>query len=175
MSEERKKRVTKSHFEGNFKALYEKDFGVVLGRTAEMTPQQFFEIAKGYFQWAEENAIKAAETATFQGDVNEWGVNKPRIFTITGLSLFCGVNQSTLGRYRHDPNYAPVMEFIDSVIYEQKFQLAAVGMINASFVGKEMGIDKGTSINVNANAEGGSSSLTTEEVKAAVKDVLDMI
>ena len=32
MSEERKKRVTKSHFEGNFKALYEKDFGVEIGR-----------------------------------------------------------------------------------------------------------------------------------------------
>ncbi|WP_349043516.1 hypothetical protein, partial [Brucella melitensis] len=85
----------------------------------------------------------------------------------------CGVNQSTLGRYRHDPNYAPVMEFIDSVIYEQKFQLAAVGMINASFVGKEMGIDKGANINV--NAEGGAATITTEEVKAAVKDVLDMI
>lgn len=41
MSEERRKRVTKSHFEGNFKALYEKEFGVVLGRTAEMTPEQF--------------------------------------------------------------------------------------------------------------------------------------
>ncbi|MFK9959298.1 hypothetical protein, partial [Klebsiella pneumoniae] len=69
MSEERRKRVTKSHFEGNFKALYEKEFGVVLGRTAEMTPEQFFDIAKRYFQWAEENAIKAAETTTFQADV----------------------------------------------------------------------------------------------------------
>ena len=174
MSEERRKRVTKSHFAGNFKALYEKEFGVVLGRTAEMTPEQFFDIAKRYFQWAEENAIKAAETATFQGDVNEWGVNKPRIFTITGLSLFCGVNQSTLTRYRHDPNYAPVMEFIDSVIYEQKFQLAAVGMINASFVGKEMGIDKPPVLNIDAIA-GDKNEITEEKLEKAVTNILDKL
>ena len=174
MSEERRKRVTKSHFAGNFKALYEKEFGVVLGRTAEMTPEQFFDIAKRYFQWAEENAIKAAETATFQGDVNEWGVNKPRIFTLTGLSLFCGVNQSTLGRYRHDPNYARVMEFIDSVIYEQKFQLAAVGMINASFVGKEMRIDKPAVLNIDAVA-GNKNEITDEVLEKAISNILDKI
>ena len=69
------------------------------------------------------------------------------------------------------------MEFIDSVIYEQKFQLAANGIVNAGFIAKDLGVDQPANINVSASAEGGSAinNVTAEEVKEAVADILEKI
>lgn len=159
---------------GNFKALYNKKYGDVafLSQNRQLTPEQIFDLAIKYFSWAEENAIKAAETASFQGVVTESLVHKVRVFTVNGLCLFCGFTPNALTRWRKEPGYAEVFQFIDSVIFEQKFQLAANGIVNASFIGKELGIDKGTEINVEANASASAAAPTTEEFKDAVRDIL---
>ena len=69
------------------------------------------------------------------------------------------------------------MEFIDSVITEQKFQLAANGVINASLIGKELGLDQSPQINVSASAESSAAinDVSAEEVKEAVLDILEKI
>ena len=68
------------------------------------------------------------------------------------------------------------MEFIDSVIYEQKFQLAAKGVVSANFIGKDLGLDNAPQINVSATAENTSiEAVTAEEVKEAVIDILEKI
>lgn len=159
----------------NFKELYEKDYGVVLGRTREITPKQLFEIALEYFRWAENNAIHAAETASFQGEVEESLVFKTRIFTLNGFSLFSGISNNSLARYRKEEHYGEVMEFVDKVINEQKYQLAANGVINASFIGKELGIDKPMQVNVenSASAESNSVATTEKAMKDAVESILE--
>lgn len=160
---------------GNFKELYRKEFGTVLGKTRQTTPKQLFDLAVKYFEWAEDNAIKAAETASFQGDVEESLVHKPRVFTVTGFKLFCNLSDGTIARYRSEPDYAEVMEFVDSVINEQKFQLAANGIINASFIGKDLGIDKPASINIDNTSSAAAVATTEDAMKDAVNSVLDML
>lgn len=162
---------------GNFKELYNKKFGTLLARNRTMTPEQLFNLAVKYFTWAEDNAIKAAETASFQGEVEESLVHKPRVFTLTGFKLFCGLSDGGIIKYRNDGDYGEVMEFVDSVINEQKFQLAANGIINSSFIGKDLGIDKPTSITIdnNASASAGAVATTEEAMKDAVNSVLDML
>lgn len=157
---------------GNFKALYLKQYGEIakLNHRHNYTPEQVFNLAVKYFSWAEENAIKAAETAAFQGIVTENLVHKVRIFTLNGLSLYTAISKNTLMNWRKEPGFSDVMEFIDGVIHEQKFQLAANGIINAGFIGKDIGIDKPAEINIdNSNS---LSAVTTEEVKDAVRDIL---
>ena len=75
---------------GNFKELYNKKYGDIanLKINHRYTPEQVFDMAVRYFSWAEERAIKAIETASFQGVVTENLVHKPRVFTITGFQLF---------------------------------------------------------------------------------------
>lgn len=162
---------------GNFKQLYTRKFGTVLAKNREMTPEQLFNLAVKYFEWAEANAIKAAETASFQGEVEESLVYKPRVFTLNGFKLFCGLSDSGILKYRQQADYCDVMEFVDSVINEQKFQLAANGVINASFIGKDLGIDKPASINIdnNATASAGAIATTEDAMKDAVNSVLDML
>lgn len=159
---------------GNFKALYNKKYGdlFMVSKNHAFTPEQLFDMAVKYFTWAEENALKAAETASFQGIVTENLVHKVRVFTLNGLCLFCGITANAIHNWRKQPGFGDVVEFIDNVIYEQKFQLAANGIINASFIGKEIGIDKAPEINVAATAEASVSAPTTEEVKDAVRDIL---
>lgn len=159
----------------NFKELYNKRYGDIarMNHSHNMTPEQVFDLAVRYFTWAEENHIQAAETASFQGDVYESKVYKPRIFTINGFRLYAGVSDSVIHKWRREPGFCDVMEFVDTVVSEQKFQLAANNMVNASFIGKEIGIDKPASVNVDASTT--VESVTADEVKDAVKDILDMI
>lgn len=157
---------------GNFKALYLKQYGEIakLNHRHNYTPEQVFNLAVKYFTWAEENAIKAAETAAFQGVVTESLVHRVRIFTINGLSLFTAISKGAFQKWRKEDGFSDVMEFIDGVIHEQKFQLAANGIINAAFIGKDLGIDKPAEVNIENNNT--LANVTTEEVKDAVRDIL---
>ena len=87
MSEKEK---SKPHQALNFKRLYNKQYGdiVQLNKSHRYTPEQIFELAIKYFEWAELNAIKAAETSSFQGRTYQDEIRKPRVFTVNGLRLF---------------------------------------------------------------------------------------
>lgn len=160
---------------GNFKELYRKKFGTIIGKSASFTPEQVFDLAVKYFTWAEDNAIKASETANFQGEVEESLVHKPRVFTHNGFRLFIGISESAVTKWRRQEDFAEVMEFVDTVISEQKFQLAANGVINASFIGKDLGIDKPATINIDnqANATAGAIASTESAMRDAVESILD--
>lgn len=176
MSEKEK---AKPHQALNFKRLYNKQYGdiVQLNKSHRYTPEQVFELAIKYFEWAELNAIKAAETSSFQGRTYQDEIRKPRVFTVNGLRLFCGWSKCAVEKWRKEPGFSEVMEFIDTVITEQKFQLAANGVINASLIGKELGLDQSPQINVSASAESAAAinDVNAEEVKEAVLDILEKI
>lgn len=157
----------------NFKELYNKTFGDVLKKQHQHTPEQVHNAAVAYFTWAEENAIKAAETASFQGVTLETQVFKARVFTLNGFILFMGVTKSAIEKWRKEEHFSDVMEFIDTVIHEQKYQLAASGIVNAGFIGKDLGIDKPATITIDNQ----SAAVATSQIdmKAAVKSVLDKI
>lgn len=161
----------------NFKRLWNKRYSDLIGteidRRTMLTPDQVMNLIVQYFEWAELNAIKAGETASFQGRVYQDTIHKPRIFTWDGMSLFCGFSSSALSRWKLKPGYDVVIEFAESVIREQKYQLAANGMINSTMISKELGIDKGDTFNISANAE---TEVNSEEaMKNAVKSVLNKI
>ena len=62
------------------------------------------------------------------------------------------------------------------MIYEQKFQLAANGVVSANFIGKDLGLDNAPQVNVVAKAESTSiDAVSAEEVKEAVRDILEEI
>lgn len=162
----------KEHIEqGSFKQLYNKNYGDIarVGANAQLTPEQLFKFAVSYFSWAESNSLKTLETASFQGDVKESKTHKARIFTLRGFCLFSNLSMKHLTRYRDKDGYREVMEFIDNVIYEQKYQMAATNTANANFLAKDLEIDKGTSITVN---NGDENAVSKEDLVDAVSSVL---
>lgn len=159
--------------EGNFKALYNKKYGdiAMVAINRKYTPEEVFDFAVRYFSWAESEAIKAIETAAFQGVVSESLVHKPRVFTLTGLALFMGVNINRFASWRTEAGYSDVMEFIDSVICEQKYQLGVAGIINSTIVGKELGIDKPQEIKISNN----STANDVDSMKEALESVISKL
>lgn len=158
----------------SFASLYDKDFQSIMdARQLRIQPHDLFRLIVEYFKWAEDNALVVGETASYQGEVTEHAIHKPRIFTISSLALFCGITESIYIRWRDDPVYADVIAFADSVIKEQKYQLAVNGVINPNLISKELGIDKPTTITVESRSTAIAS--TEQEMKAAVESVLDKI
>lgn len=158
---------------GNFKELYNKKYGDIanLSHRHPMTPETVFNLAVKYFSWAENQAIKAIETASFQGVVTENLVHKPRVFTLNGFCLYCGVTASSIQSWRASPGFADVMEFIDSVIREQKYQMAASGIVNPGMISKELGIDKPQEITITNT----SSANDVDKMKEALESVINKL
>ena len=174
MSEERE---IKSAAESlNFKKLWNKQYSDLVGgsvsKQSRLTPEQVMTLFVKYFEWAENNALKAGESASFQGRVYQDTVHKPRVFTWTGLQLFCCITPKAIEVWRNMPGFDVVIEFAESVIKEQKYQLAVNGMINSSMISKELGIDKGIQIGVNASANAEAEVNTEDAMKSAVESVL---
>ncbi|QAX92031.1 terminase small subunit [Shigella phage vB_SsoS_008] len=148
---------------GNFMKLYKKKFGTVLAKNRTMTPESLFALSVKYSTWAEDNAIKASESASFQGGVYESLVGKlaiirnpllcylrARVFTWTGYRLFIGRSEAAIIIWKREITYSEVMEFVRSSINEQKFLLAANEFIIISFIARFLGIDS-TSLKASLN------------------------
>lgn len=161
----------------NFKKLYNKKFADIVGGGVDgracLTPEQLMNLVVSYFEWAETNAIKAGETASFQGKTYEDTIHRPRVFTWAGLTLFCGVSTGIIQKWKRQPGYMQVLDFAETVIREQKYQYAANGMINTNMIAKELGIDKGDTFNITASAE--AEANTQEAMEKAVENVLSKL
>lgn len=161
----------------NFKKLYNKQYSDIVGANIsgnnKLTPEQLMQLVVNYFEWAETNAIKAGAESSFQGRTYQDTITRPRVFTWNGLTLFLGVSTGIIQRWKRQPGYMEVLDFADQVIREQKYQYAANGMINTNMIAKELGIDKGDTFNISANAE--AEANTEEAMEKAVVSVLSKL
>lgn len=112
-------------------------------------PQEMIDAACEYFRWCDDNPLISID---FKGkDAVKVEIPKMRAYTLTGLCLFMGVND----RYWHHfkarclsaedseetmKAFLPVMEHIESIIFEQKFTGAAADMLNPQIISKDLGL-----------------------------------
>lgn len=104
------------------------------------SPQALKASAIEYFDWAHEAPLYESKAFSFQGSSWDHEVVKARVFTIKGLAVFIGVPSGELEALRSNAEFAPVMSWIDDVIYTQKFELAAADLINAGMISKDLGL-----------------------------------
>ncbi|AUR84517.1 DNA-packaging protein, partial [Vibrio phage 1.060.A._10N.261.48.B5] len=114
------------------------------------TPEQLWEEACEYFEWAlntpwKEN--KAMKMKSGDSDVIEYyNTTKPRYLSNVGLCLFLGIQRCTYGYYqsgkhdKDDKDFSSVCAVIDSIVYEQKLSGAAAGIFNPMIVARELGL-----------------------------------
>lgn len=131
------------------------------------TPQEFLAAVAEYFQWCEDNPIQDEQVNVWQGQVIRTDLNKTRAFTKTGLASFLGIPVSRLEAYkrRDDESWSEVVELIEQVIYTQKFENAAAGLLNASIISRDLGLAEKSEL-----SGPGGGPIKTEEVSA--RDIL---
>jgi len=63
-----------------------------------------------------------------------------RPFTIAGLNTFLDISKTTLLLYKKDEKYTSTIERIESIIYDQKFTGATVGLFNSNIIARDLGL-----------------------------------
>lgn len=120
------------------------------------TPDDMLADAKRYFAWIEENPL--CEEQFVGKDGRRVTVRKLRAMTLRGFYAFIGISADTWEAvYRARPEYAKAIAAIEDVIWAQKFEGAAAGLLNASIITRELGladkVENTGSINLTVSAE----------------------
>lgn len=125
------------------------------------SPKLLMKAANEYFQWCDENPDYIIEQKKGNINIKELNITEDvdiknmlsslvyiptKIpYTITGLCIFMGCSRHWWNEFKkaEHEGFLETISRIEEIIYNQKFQGAAVGYFNASIIGKDLGlIDK---------------------------------
>lgn len=104
------------------------------------TPEIMREACYEYFEF---QSNRAWEKVEYKGsDVVEVRIPTTPPFTMTGLCIFLGVNTKYFNEFKKtcDNNFSEVIEEIENIIYNQKFEGASVGAYNANIIARDLGL-----------------------------------
>jgi len=103
--------------------------------------------ATEYFQACDENPIFEVD---YRGkDVQEVRLPKHRVYTYQGLCVFLGVNTDYFNDFRArvrdkqdetSKAFTLAIKWIDNVIYQNKFEKAACGILNPMIISRDLGL-----------------------------------
>ncbi|WP_299739078.1 DNA-packaging protein [uncultured Roseobacter sp.] len=104
-------------------------------------PDSLWDACCIYFEWANNNPLYADTLVSFQGKTQHEPVAQLRAFTLKGLCLYVGISFETWRTWREDrPDLKEVMNRAEDVIYTQKFEGAAAGLLNAGIISRDLGL-----------------------------------
>ena len=97
--------------------------------------------ATEYFEWCDDHPLLEEDTAVYQGDVTRFDKKKVRPYTLRGFAIYLNVAVGQLERLRGDTgDLGTAMQLIEQVIYTQKFENAAAGILNAAIISRDLGL-----------------------------------
>ncbi len=106
-----------------------------------MTPQQFLNECIKYFNWAAETPLLEETIFQNKGIIIRANKDKVRPFTKTGLAQFLSIPASRLEGYRaRGGDWEEAVDLVEQAIYNQKFEYAAAGLMNATIIARDLGL-----------------------------------
>jgi hypothetical protein len=115
------------------------------------TPESLWEVATEYFTWCRENPLMSVD---FKGkDAIRVEMPHARPFTFHGLCLYIGLStaQYQVHEKQATEDFQAVFARIRETIYNQKFELASVEMLNPLFISKDLGMKEQTETSVSGS------------------------
>ena len=114
-------------------------------------PEDLWDAACEYFEWAEANPLKEDKGFAFQGVVTHESFDKMRAMTLSGLQVFLDITAQTWLNYKDRKDFLEVTTRIDNIIRTQKFEGAAAELLNPNIIARDLGL----SDKVDQNITGG--------------------
>lgn len=113
------------------------------------TPQLLWQAAVEYFEWCEENPLQEEKVFNYQGEIVRASVNKIRAMTLSGLCFYLGCNDAYFRTFKSqhadsEEDFNTVINEIETIIYNQKFQGAAADLLNANIIARDLGLKDST-------------------------------
>lgn len=122
-----------------------------------LTPEAFFAACVDYFKWAEKHPLLEAKSFMYRGAIVKAQEPKVRAFTKKQLATYLRIPEGRLDSYKkRGDEWAEVMEMVEQIIYTQKFENAAAGLLNASIIGRDLGLTEKQEL----SAPGGGPPIT---------------
>ena len=116
------------------------------------TPDLLWNAACEYFQWCEDNPIEAQDNKGTK-NVNTVKFNRP--FTVKGFCLYCDATEHWYYEFKKalsnekDKDFLYICRKIEDIVYNQKFEGAAIGIYNANIIARDLGLSENVNQNVN--------------------------
>lgn len=128
-----------------------------------------------YFNFCEENPLYEVKMISYEGISKLVPVPKMRAPTIQGMMSFIGMSSNRWRHWRSSrPDLKAVVQYVDNLIYQRKFEGATAGLLNASIIIRDLGLaDK-----QEHSGPGGeplktiSTTMTPEEAAQAYADTI---
>lgn len=112
------------------------------------TPQQLWEIACDYFEWCDENPLFRQDflrSGDFAGSKVDVKLGRP--YTWQGLEnhlreagLVAKLDDYRANRGGNYSEFSDILSHIETIIYDQKYTGAVVGLFNANLIAKDLGM-----------------------------------
>lgn len=117
-------------------------------RTLYTTAKEFVDAACEYFKSYNENPIYKAEVIK-SGDKagTTFSVPMARPYTVTAMCLFLNIGEKFLYNKKataikeKDEEWIEAIEWVEAVIFTQKFELTAVGLLNSTAMVRHLGLE----------------------------------
>ena len=93
-----------------------------------------------YFTWCEANPLKEQVVFHSNGTITHTEVDKMRAFTLDGLCTFIDLSVYAWKLYRQREDFIPVTTRAEQIIYVQKFEGAAAGLLNPNIIARDLGL-----------------------------------
>jgi hypothetical protein len=114
---------------------------------AYKTDADVLKAAAEYFEDITSNPLLTEKSWQSEGAVVTHDAPVMRAMTIQGLCNHMGIGYRTWVKYRlKRPELQPVIEIIEQIIYQQKFEGAAAGLLNAHLISRDLKLEDTTTI-----------------------------
>lgn len=133
-------------------------------RTIFLTSNDFLDACAEYFEWCEDTPLLEEELSQYKGGWCRADKEKLRPFSKKGLCIHLGIPESRLAAYKNkdgEGDWAEAVEYVEQIIYTQKFEGAAAGLLNASLITRDLGLAENMQSSVDMRSGDGSMSSPT--------------
>jgi len=118
------------------------------------TPELLWEAACEYFEWSDENPLYEQRGFAFQGKVTREDFPKMRAMTLSQLCFYLHCSESYFRVFKStlqekDKDFLTVINEIETIIYNQKFQGASADLLNANIISRDLGLSENINQNIN--------------------------
>lgn len=104
-------------------------------------PEHMIEEAIAYFDWAFNNPTPEKVIGWYEGAATEHTIYHPRALTIAGFCSYLGVGRNEWHRWKRErEELLPAMSWVEAQMFDQKFNAAAAGLLNANIISRELGL-----------------------------------
>jgi hypothetical protein len=136
------------------------------------TAELMWDAACEYFDWCVNNPIQ---------DTRSFGQRKvQRPFTLHGLCLYLGCNTVYFQQFKRtltdkDDGFSNVIKLIEDVMFQQKFELASIGVFKENIIARDLGLKDASAHEL--TGKGGKAIQTENKVNYSKlsDEVLDAI